>query len=116
MVAFLLIAAILCFLYKRGISICLFHRLTGLPCLTCGSTRAAVALLSGDWLGAVLLQPLAVLGGLLVLIAGIFYSFSLFVAKRVPSVRLSAGERRVLIGLVVTLAVLNWLYLIWRGI
>jgi len=35
-----------------GLPPCFFHRVTGFPCLTCGGTRAALALLSGDLAGA----------------------------------------------------------------
>lgn len=38
---------------------CGFHRLTGLPCPFCGGTRAARAILHGDFLFALYLNPLA---------------------------------------------------------
>jgi len=38
---------------------CAFHALTGLPCLFCGGTRAADALLHGQWERALYLNPLA---------------------------------------------------------
>ncbi|MEI6072601.1 MAG: DUF2752 domain-containing protein [Verrucomicrobiae bacterium] len=38
---------------------CAFHALTGLPCLFCGGTRAAGALLHGQWERALYLNPLA---------------------------------------------------------
>lgn len=40
---------------------CPFHAWTGLPCPGCGSTRAALALLRGDFTGALALNPLATL-------------------------------------------------------
>ena len=43
---------------------CPFRALTGVPCLTCGATRAAVAVLHGRPLEALLVNPLAVLAGL----------------------------------------------------
>lgn len=41
-----------------GPVLCPFLRLTGLPCPTCGMTRAWVALGHGDWSSAVHLNPL----------------------------------------------------------
>ncbi len=38
---------------------CGFHALTGLPCALCGGTRAALALMRGDWSAAAYLNPLA---------------------------------------------------------
>lgn len=31
---------------------CIFHRLTGLSCPGCGGTRAAIAMIHGDWIRA----------------------------------------------------------------
>jgi hypothetical protein len=38
---------------------CVFRGLTGLPCLTCGATRALASLLAGDVAAAIRLNPLA---------------------------------------------------------
>lgn len=38
--------------------LCLFRRLTGYPCPTCGATRMGLALLRGQWLEALRLNPL----------------------------------------------------------
>ena len=62
--ALLLIGACWAALHGSGISVCVFHRLTGLPCLTCGSTRALAALAAGDVAGAFRQQPLAVAAAL----------------------------------------------------
>jgi hypothetical protein len=40
---------------------CTFRRVTGMPCATCGGTRAALRLFRGDLLGALQLNPLATL-------------------------------------------------------
>lgn len=56
----------------RLLPACPFHALTGLPCPTCGVTRAVLALLRGDASGALQANPLGavvaaagLLGGLL---------------------------------------------------
>ena len=41
---------------------CLFRNATGLPCPTCGSTRAALAVADGRLLDAVMLNPLMTVG------------------------------------------------------
>ena len=58
--ALLLIGALISVLHLLGARICLFRRLTGLPCLTCGTSRAFAALLRGDLADAFSIQPLAV--------------------------------------------------------
>ena len=42
--------------------VCPFHALTGLPCLTCGATRALAALLRGDLAGSLRSNPIACAG------------------------------------------------------
>jgi hypothetical protein len=44
---------------------CVFRSLTGIPCPTCGTTRAATAFLDGDLITAFAANPLATTGGLL---------------------------------------------------
>ena len=96
-------------------SVCLFRRLTGVPCLTCGTTRACAALLSGDVAGALRLQPLAVVGGALAGAAFGAYSGLLLLRRRVAIVRLDPAESRVSCAVTIALAALNWLYLVRCG-
>lgn len=49
---------------------CVFHALTGLPCPSCGATRAVVALAGGDVGVAFGFNPLVTLGVLAFLAAG----------------------------------------------
>jgi len=44
---------------------CMFHRLTGYPCPTCGSTRMVVSAFHGDFVAAFLYNPLMFLLALL---------------------------------------------------
>lgn len=53
---------------EQGIELCLFHRITKVPCPSCGSTRSVMSLFKGDFMQAVLYNPI---GLLLVLIMNI---------------------------------------------
>lgn len=95
-----------------GLPPCFFHQVTGLPCPTCGGTRAALALLSGDVPGAFHANPL-VAAALVVLVggglvAGAIAAFGRGVREpaRIP------GWARA--GIVLVLAA-NWLWLIVDG-
>ncbi|MBP7638378.1 MAG: DUF2752 domain-containing protein [Kiritimatiellae bacterium] len=113
--AVLLIGAGVAALDAGGARLCLFHRWTGWPCLTCGSTRACAALIAGDLAVAFRVQPLVSV--LLMAGTAISAAFSLMLAcGRGITVRLSADERRRLILAGVALAAANWVYLLWRGV
>jgi hypothetical protein len=57
----IILAAVLALSRLFRPSVCVFHSLTGLPCLSCGLTRAADAFLRGDFLSMLYFNPLAVL-------------------------------------------------------
>jgi hypothetical protein len=93
--------------------ICLFHALTGHPCLTCGATRSAVAFFHAHFLTAFQWNPLAFL----------FYcALSLFniyalavILMHWPRLRIAgptASERTFIRGSIIALFALNWVYLL----
>lgn len=93
-----------------GVPLCMFKRMTGVPCATCGSTRAAGALVQGRVLEAVEWNPLVVLG------AGTIVVWAIVRLMRGPRPRpMSGGVRAALwIGLIAAVAG-NWWYVIQRG-
>ncbi len=96
---------------------CLFHDLTGRPCLTCGMTRSAIQFFHGHFLAALKWNPLvfAVLCGVT---AFDLYAFFALVT-RAPRLRIifwTASEKKVARIIVITALALNWVYLLlhWR--
>jgi Protein of unknown function (DUF2752) len=97
---------------------CVFHDLTGLPCVTCGATRCAIQFFHGKFLAAWDWNPLVFtsLFGLSIFDA---YAFAVLVTRsprlrigfRTRAVRTYA--RRIVIGALA----LNWVYLLlhWRN-
>ncbi len=93
---------------------CPLHALTGVPCPGCGSTRAALALLSGDPVGALAMNPLFTLafaGGAL---SGVVAPLWVLARGPLPVALGARGPGRVRAALVAVIA-LNWAYLILRG-
>ena len=92
---------------------CWLRAATGVPCATCGSTHAAVALAQGRWLDALAANPLAALGAALLLAGGLAAPLWLAAGGRVPQLprvlplpwRLAAGA--MLAG--------NWLFVVLRS-
>jgi len=92
----------------RHVELCLFKRLTGYPCPTCGSTRGVLHILQGDIPAAWTFNPLlftvlAVAGALL----AVRVAFG-----RAVRIRLSRGEQRIAWTVGIALILLNWAYVI----
>lgn len=92
--------------------LCLFSKVTGCPCLVCGSTRAASTLLQGQFFAAFRLQPLACLLMLGGAVAAAMYTFLLCVQRRALRVTLTRRERIALAAAGALLVLANWIYLL----
>jgi hypothetical protein len=91
--------------------LCWFKRATGLPCPTCGTTRALEALASGRLLDALAVNPLV-----MVLLSAMALVLAVRVmTRRALTVRLSAPLRRGALWAALAIVALNWVYLIVRG-
>ena len=95
---------------------CVFHQLTGLPCLTCGMTRCGIEFFQGHFFAALKWNPLvfALLGGV---VAFDLYAL-MTLAMRGPRLRIvfRQAERKYARGVIVAVLALNWFYLLshWR--
>ena len=92
---------------------CPFLAVTGLPCLTCGATRATIAFLHGNFLSAVSWNPLAFLALCGVAVFDLYAVVVLL--GRAPRLRMVDWTRteRNIVGVAVVCALLaNWIYLL----
>lgn len=116
MAALLLVLAVMVFLNRKGVGICLLKQWTGVPCLTCGASRAVVSMMRSNFRAAFLVQPLVTLMAPLALALGLVHAcFLWFKAERL-SIHLQPVERVVLLCVGVVLLVLNWAWLIVSGV
>ena len=95
--------------------ICFFKGVTGVPCMTCGSTRVVARLGELDFAGAFLTNPLATVGIVGLFVAGVLEAL-LMAGGRSLRLGLGPGEAWRVGAAVVILVVLNWAYLIAAGI
>lgn len=100
--------------YLTGTTVCPLKRLIGVPCASCGSTRAAFALLSGDIPGAFAFNPLAAFLMVAVLPVAAL-SFAAFGFDRTKSVAASFLRRPLSWVFAVAAVAANWAYVIRHG-
>ena len=93
-------------------SLCVFRTFTGLPCPTCGTTRATLAFARGDILAGVLYNPFVVTA----LAIGSTFCVVPWVFGRRIEIAISPRSKRFGWTLVAVLFLTNWAYLIARGI
>lgn len=60
---------------QQGFTLCIFKNITGLPCPSCGTTRAIVLLLNGDWGRSLEMNPLGVIECMALIILPFWIAF-----------------------------------------
>ena len=92
---------------------CPFLAMTGWPCLTCGATRATIALLQGDFVRAISWNPLAFLALCGVVVFDLYAVVVLLCrGPRLRIVDWTRTERNVVRIVVVCALLVNWSYLL----
>ena len=92
---------------------CVFQSLTGLPCPTCGATRAAWQFLHGHFAASLFFNPLAFSAYCAIALFDLYAAGVLLL--RSPRLRVrnfTRAEKAVIRGSVLALVVGNWLYLL----
>jgi hypothetical protein len=112
--------------YQRSITenfvpgLCLFKRVTGIPCPSCGSTRSVLSILEGDFIGALLWNPfgwiimtILILAPLWILYDIVFHKDSLF--RVYIRTEIFLRLKWITVPLVL-LVILNWIWNIYKGL
>jgi Protein of unknown function (DUF2752) len=94
---------------------CVFHSLTGHPCLTCGATRSAIEFFHGHFFAALRWNPLVFVGLCGLVIFDLYAAIVLiFRSPRIRFISFSFTERQFVRFAVLMLIALNWVYLLSR--
>jgi hypothetical protein len=102
------------------IGVCLFKHVTNIPCPSCGSTRSLAALLSGDFLGSLLLNPLGLILAVVMLVLPLWVLFDVLSRKETflkfyISAESVLKQKQIAIPAIL-LVVSNWIWNIYKGI
>jgi len=124
---FVLLACLLGFiyLYLKGFSgwhwrqpVCIFHTVTGVPCPSCGTTRAALLLLKGQVGTSLAKNPLGVVAVAFMLISPVWVIVDLVRSKSTflaAYIRMETIVRRPLVAsILVGCVLLNWFWNIYK--
>lgn len=112
-----LVAGVIWFALHLPWPSCLFHALTGFPCVTCGATRATVQFLHGHFLAALILNPLIFVSLCAIALFDVYALVVLITrAPRLRLIQLSQFEKKTVRIVVICLLALNWVYSLghWR--
>jgi len=95
--------------------LCLFHRLTGLPCLTCGLTRSVCLILQGRWTEGIGMHPAGPIAVALAAGAAVWLGLEA-TAMRPLAARLRTRIAGILLGAGALLSLLWWAARIGAGL
>lgn len=101
-------------------TVCLLKNVTGIPCPSCGSTRALVALSSGDLSGIFRYNPIGMIIAAILLVAPFWIAFDLLTGRRTLASGFIAFEhfvqRKWVAIPAVVLLVANWIWTYSKGL
>jgi hypothetical protein len=99
---------------QANFTVCLFKLATNYPCPSCGTTRSAIYFLHGNFLKALLLNPLGILGVFLLFflpaVISIDYFFSKNILLKLQTKFDAMLSKRVIVLILIGLLILNWIW------
>jgi len=105
---------------ESSFSVCLFKKATGLPCPSCGSTRAIVSMAKGHFLQALLYNPIGVFLGFLLILLPLWALIDLLLGRQSLFFQYQQANTRlknpkILVPFLLLIAV-NWIWNITKGL
>lgn len=100
--------------------VCLFKRLTTIPCPSCGSTRSVLSILKGDFSGAVAWNPIGFLLIFFLLVTPLWVLLDVIRNKSTLFIFFRNGElflqRKWVASSAILVVVLNWIWNIYKDL
>jgi hypothetical protein len=105
---------------SQEITVCLFKKVTTVPCPSCGTTRSVMQLSHGNFLSAIFINPFGIIVGLIMIIAPVWISYD-FIQKKETfytaylKIETILRKRKVAIVFIV-LVIANWIWNIKKNL
>jgi hypothetical protein len=100
--------------------VCLFKRITGIPCPSCGSTRSVLSILNGDFVAALFWNPFGLIIMSILILAPLWILYDIVLHKdSLLKIYISSEIflRRKWIAIpMILLVILNWIWNIYKGL
>lgn len=101
-------------------TVCLIKQVTGIPCPSCGTTRALLQLVSGEFITALIINPFSVIAALFLLITPVWIIADSITRKRTLVAAWQRAEtfmkKPVPAVTLIVLAVANWIWTITKDL
>lgn len=114
------------YLHQTGIldshseTVCLIKQATGIPCPSCGTTRALLQLVSGEFITALIINPFSVIAALFLLITPVWIITDSITRKRTLVMAWQRAEvfmkKPIPAVTLIVLAVANWIWTIAKDL
>ncbi|MDP5097171.1 MAG: DUF2752 domain-containing protein [Flavobacterium sp.] len=105
---------------NQEFTVCLFKKVTTIPCPSCGTTRSVLQLSHGNLLSAILLNPFGILVALIMLVAPFWISYDLVQKKETfYTIYLkteSILRKRKVAFVLIVLVIANWIWNIKKNL
>ncbi len=100
--------------------ICLFKRITGIPCPSCGSTRSVLSILNGDLMWALLWNPFGLILMSILIMSPLWIIYDV-VSKKDSLLQFynraeNFIQRKWIAIPLILLVILNWIWNIYKGL
>jgi hypothetical protein len=105
---------------NKSVEVCLIKHVTKIPCPSCGSTRSVISLITGDFIGALNLNPIGYLVAIIMLISPLWIIVDSI--KRTKTLfdfylKIETYLKRPKIAIsLILLVIINWIWNITKGL
>ncbi|OIQ18631.1 MAG: hypothetical protein BM557_06820 [Flavobacterium sp. MedPE-SWcel] len=105
---------------KQGLPACFIKNTTGVPCPSCGNTRSVLAIIKGNFIDAILINPLGIIIATIMVVSPFWLLYDITSKKDTLYKSYLKFEKIIttksIMILLIILILLNWIWNIQKGL